>query len=332
MTALACFARVIWSAALSVVLTTASTTAATAAAAADYPTKPIRLLVPFAPGGGNDALARILGSRLGEAFNVQVVIDNRPGGGGIIANELVAKAAPDGYTLLLGYLGPLAVSPTIQKVGYDPVRDFVPLGFLASGYHVLVIHPAVPARSVKELIAYAKANPGKLNSSYAGAGAAGHLATELFRSVVGIDIVHVPYRGSGPASAAVMAGEAQMQFASITSSMPFVRTNRVIALAVTSPTRLAAAPDVPTMIESGVQGVNTRSWYTLLAPAATPRSTVDKLSGELRRILALPNVRDQLARQALETEPITHAAFTRFLGEEIAKWGKVVRAAGIKPE
>ena len=300
--------------------------------AQEYPARPIKVILGYGPGSTNDVRLRQIADRLAAALGQPIVIENRPGAAATLAAGLAAKAAPDGYTLLLGYLGPLAVSPTIQKVGYDPVRDFVPLGFLASGYHVLVIHPAVPARSVKELIAYAKANPGKLNSSYAGAGAAGHLATELFRSVVGIDIVHVPYRGSGPASAAVMAGEAQMQFASITSSMPFVRTNRVIALAVTSPTRLAAAPDVPTMIESGVQGVNTRSWYTLLAPAATPRSTVDKLSGELRRILALPNVRDQLARQALETEPITHAAFTRFLGEEIAKWGKVVRAAGIKPE
>ena len=301
-------------------------------AVAEYPTKATRLLVPFAPGGGNDALARILGVRLGEAFGTQVVVDNRPGGGGIIANELVAKAAPDGYTLLLGYLGPLAVSPTIQRVAYDPVRDFVSLGFLTSGYHVLVVNPSLPARSVKELIAYAKANPGKLNSAYAGAGAAGHLATELFRTKVGIDIVHVPYRGSGPASAAVMAGEAHMQFASIASSMPFVRSNRVVALAVTSPKRLTAAPEVPTMIESGVQGVDAQSWYTLLAPAATPRGVTDKLTRELTRIIGMAEVREQLARQALEAEPMTHADFTRFLKNEIAKWGKVARAAGIKPE
>src|SRR5215213_3673028 len=195
--------------------------AASAAADAAYPTRPIRLLVPFAPGGGNDALARILGVRLGDVFGQQVVVDNRPGGAGIVANDVVAKAAPDGYTLLLGYVGPLAVSPNLQKLPYDPISDFTSLGFLASGYHVLVIHPSVPARSVKELIAYAKANPGKLNSAFAGVGAAGHLTTELFRSIVGIDIVHVPYRGSGPASAAVMSGEAHMQFGSVSSSMPF---------------------------------------------------------------------------------------------------------------
>ena len=302
------------------------------AADAAYPTRPIRLLVPFAPGGGNDALARILGVRLGDAFGQQVVVDNRPGGAGIVANEVVAKAAPDGYTLLLGYVGPLAVSPNLQKLPYDPVSDFTSLGFLASGYHVLVIHPSVPARSVKELIAYARANPGKLNSAFAGVGAAGHLTTELFGSIVGIDIVHVPYRGSGPASAAVMSGEAHMQFGSVSSSMPFVRTNRLIALAVTSPKRLTLAPEVPTLIESGVAGVDARSWYTLLAPSRTARPIVDKLSGELTRILALPEVRDHLSRQAIEVQPMSAAEFTSFLQREIVKWGKVVRAAGIKPE
>ena len=306
--------------------------AAPPAAGQAYPTKPIRLLVPFAPGGGNDALARILGGRLGEVFGNQVVVDNRPGGGGIVANDVVAKAAPDGYTLLLGYFGPLAVSPTLQKLPYDPVSDFTSLGFIASSYHVLVIHPTVPARSVKELIGYARAHPGKLNSAFAGVGAAGHLTTELFRSVVGIDIVHVPYRGSAPASAAVMSGEAHMQFGSISASMPFVRTNRLIALATTSPKRLALAPEVPTLIESGVTGVDARSWYTLLAPSRTPRPIVEKLSGELTRILAVPDVRDQLSRQAIETQPLSAAEFTSFLKAEIVKWGKVVRAAGIKPE
>lgn len=317
---------------LSIALLLAATFTSLAAPGQTYPAKPIRLLVPFAPGGGNDALARILGSRLGETFGNQVVIDNRAGGGGIIANDVVAKAAPDGYTLLLGYVGPLAVSPSIQKLPYDPVTDFTALGFLASGYHVLVIHPSVPARSVKEFVAYAKANPGKLNSAFAGAGAAGHLTTELFRSVVGIEIVHVPYRGSGPASAAVMSGEAQMQFGSISSSMPFVRQGRLIALAVTSPKRLQSAPEVPTLTESGVTGVNAQSWYTLLAPSATPRSITEKLARELNRILAMPDVREQLARQAIETQPMSSAEFTQFLKSEIAKWGKVVRAAGIKPD
>ena len=302
------------------------------AIAQSYPSRPLRLLVPFAPGGGNDFLARILGQKLGDAFGQQVVVDNRAGGGGIIANDIVAKAAPDGYTLLLGYFGPLAVSPSLQKLPYDPIKDFISLGILASGYHILVIHPSVPARSVKELIALAKSQPGKLNSAFSGVGAAGHLATELFRSVVGIDIVHVPYRGSGPAAAAVMAGEAHMQFGSVTASMPYVRANRLVALATTSPTRLSLAPEVPTLLESGITGVNAQSWYTLLAPSLTSREAVDTLSNELRRIVMLPDVREQLARQAIEVHNQSASEFTLFLKAEIAKWGKVVRAAGIKVE
>lgn len=300
--------------------------------AQSYPTRPLRLLVPFAPGGGNDFLARMLGQKLGGSFGQQVVIDNRAGGGGIIANDIVAKAAPDGYTLLLGYFGPLAVSPSLQKLPYDPVKDFTSLGILASGYHILVIHPSVPARSVQELIALAKSQPGRLNSAFSGVGAAGHLATELFRSVVGIDIVHVPYRGSGPAAAAVMAGEAHMQFGSIAASMPYVRANRLVALATTSPTRLPLAPEVPTLLESGITGVNAQSWYTLLAPSSSPREAVDKLSSELRRIVTLSDVREQLARQAIEVQNQSASEFTLFLKAEIAKWGKVVRAAGIKVE
>ncbi len=297
-----------------------------------FPQRPIRLLVPFTPGGGNDALARILAMPLGASLATQVVVDNRPGGGGIVANDLVAKANPDGYTLLLGYFGPLAVAPGLQKLPYDAVADFIALGFLASSYHVLVIHPAVPARSVKELIAYAKLNPGKLNSAYAGVGSAGHLTAELFRAVAGIDIVHVPYRGSGPAATAVMSGEAQMQFGSVTASMPFVRANRLMALATTSPRRLALAPEVPTLVESGVADVDARSWYVLLAPARTPQSVVTTLSSQLARVIATPEVREQFARQALEMKPMTAAEFTVFLKSEIVKWGKVTRAAGIKPE
>lgn len=306
---------------------------ATAGAAAQvFPQRPVRLLVPFAPGGGNDALARIVAVPLGEALATQVVVDNRPGGGGIVANDLVAKANADGYTLLLGYFGPLAVSPGLQKLPYDPVADFAALGFLASGYHVLVTHPAVPARTVKELIAYAKLNPGKLNSAFAGVGSAGHLTAELFRSVTAIEIVHVPYRGSGPAATAVMAGEAQMQFGSVSASMPFVRANRLIALATTSPRRLTLAPEVPTLAESGVGEVDARSWYTILAPSHTPQPVLDTLSRQLARIVATPEAREQFARQAIEIKPITAAEFTAFLKTEIVKWGRVARAASIKPE
>ncbi len=302
------------------------------AAADAFPQRPIRLLVPFAPGGGNDALARIVAVPLGDAVATQVVVDNRPGGGGIVANDIVAKSNADGHTLLLGYFGPLAVSPSLQKLPYDPLADFVALGFLASGYHILVAHPSLPARSVRELISYAKLNPGKLNSAFAGTGSAGHLTAELFRSVTGIELVHVPYRGSGPAAAAVMAGEAQMQFGSVSASMPFVRANRLIALATTSPRRLALAPEVPTLIESGISDVDARSWYALLAPSHTPQAIIDLLSQHLVRIVSTSVAREQFARQAIDVKPISAAEFRIFLQAEIIKWGRVARAAGIKPE
>lgn len=306
--------------------------AAAPVGAANYPSRPLRLLVPFVPGGGNDLLARILGSRLTDAFGQQVVVDNRAGGGGIIATDMAAKAPPDGYTLLLGFIGPLAISPNISKVPYDPVKDFVSLDLLASSYHLLVINPSVPARSVKELIALAKSQPGKLNYASSGSGANLHLIAELFKAVVGVDIVHVPYKGTGPAAAAVLAGEAQILFGSITGTLPHVRANRLIALAVTSPGRSSLAPEVPTLIESGVQGVEVPSWYTLLVPARTPRDVTDKPRAELRRIASNADFRQQLARQAIEVRSLAPNEFPSFLKAEIAKWGKVVRRVGIKPE
>ncbi len=226
---------------------TASLSAALPAVAADYPSRPLRLLVPFPPGGGVDLLARLLGSRLGEALGQQVVVDNRAGGGGVIATDTAAKAPADGYTMLLGFIGPLAISPTISKLPYDPVRDFAALDPLASSYHIVVINPSLPARSVKEFIALAKSQPGKLNYASSGSGTNLHLAGELFKMVVGVNIVHVPYKGAGPAASAVLAGESQLFFGSITSSMPFVRANRLVALAVTSPARSPLAPEIPTL-------------------------------------------------------------------------------------
>lgn len=300
--------------------------------ATDYPSRPLRLLVPFPPGGGNDLLARLLGGRLAEALGQQVVVDNRAGGGGVIATEIAAKAPSDGYTMLLGFIGPLAISPTLSKLPYDPVKDFVALGLLASSYHIVVINPSVPARSVKELIALAKSQPGKLNYASSGSGTNLHLAAELFKMVVGANIVHVPYKGTGPAASAVLAGESHLLFGSITSSMPFVRANRLVALAVTSPARSPLVPEIPTLVESGVSGVNVPSWYTLVVPGRTPRQVTDRLSAELRRIATIPDFREQLTRQAIEVRNIAPGEFTAFLKDEIVKWGKVVHAVGIKPE
>ena len=319
-------------AALAAIFVLVPLSAAAPGIAADYPSRPLRLLVPFPPGGGVDLLARILGTRLSDGLGQQVVVDNRAGGGGVIATDLAAKAPADGYTLLLGFIGPLAISPAISKLPYDPARDFAGLDLLASSYHIVVINPSVPARSVKEFIALAKSQPGKLNYASSGGGTNLHLAAELFKMVVGINLVHLPYKGAGPAANAVLAGESHLFFGSITSSMPFVRANRLVALAVTSPQRSPLAPEIPTLIESGVTGVNVPSWYTLLVPARTPRAATEPLRGELKRIAANPDFRDQIGRQAIDARVLASGEWSAFIKAELDKWGKVARAVGIKPE
>jgi len=305
--------------------------AAAPAFAADFPSRPLRLLVPFPPGGGNDLLARSFAARLTDAFGQQVVVDNRAGGGGVIATDTTAKAHPDGYTVALGFIGPLAISPSVDRLPYDPVNDFASLDVLASSYHIVVINPAVPARSVKELIALARSRPGKLNYASSGSGTNLHLATELFKMVAGVDIVHVPYKGAGPAASAVLAGESQVFFGSITSVLPFVRANRLVAIAVTSPARSTFAPEVPTLAESGVSGVDVPSWYTLIVPARTPRDVLERLRAALKRIAAEAEFREQLARQAFEVRALAAGEFPDFLRAEIGKWRKVVRMVGLKP-
>ncbi|HKA44031.1 MAG TPA: tripartite tricarboxylate transporter substrate binding protein [Burkholderiales bacterium] len=301
-------------------------------AAADYPSRPLRLLVPFPPGGGNDLLARILAGRLTDRLGQQVVVDNRAGGGGVIATDTAAKAPPDGYTMALGFIGPLAISPNVGKVPYDPLGDLAALDILASSYHIVVSYPGIPVRSMKELIALARSQPGKLNYASSGSGTNLHLATELFKLVAGVDIVHVPYKGAGPAASAVLAGESQLFFGSIASSLPFVRSGRLIALAVTSPARSPFAPEVPTLAESGVSGVNVPSWYTLVVPARSPRDAIGKLRAGLKEIVSEADFREQLARQAIDVRSLAPGEFSAFLRTEIEKWGKVVRTVGIKPD
>jgi len=302
------------------------------AAAAEYPSRPLRLLVPFPPGGGVDLIARVIGNRLTDALGQQVVIDNRAGGGGVIATDTAAKAPADGYTLLLGFIGPLAISPTLSKQPYDPVKDFAGLDLLASSYHIVVINPSVPARSVKDFIALAKSQPGKLNYASSGSGTNLHLAGELFKMVAGVNLVHLPYKGAGPAANAVLAGESHLFFGSITSSMPFVRANRLVALAVTSPRRSPLAPETPTLAESGVTGVDVPSWYTVVAPARTPRGVADRVREELRRIADHAEFREQIGRQAIEARTLAPGEWPVFIRAELDKWGKVVRTVGIKPE
>ena len=313
-------------------ITLIAAVATTAIAQQPYPTKPIRLIVPFAPGGGNDYLARLVGQKLGERLGQAFVVDNRAGASGIVATDMVAKAAPDGYTLLLGFVGPLALNPNLEKVPYNPVRDFAAAGLLASSYHILVVHPAVPARSVKELIAAAKARPGEINYASSGSGATLHLIGELFKSVAGINITHIPYKGAGPAAIAVISGEAQMLFSSTTAVLPHIRTNRLAALAVTSPNRSPLVPEVPTLVESGMRGVEVGSWYALVAPAATPREIIARLNAELIKLAATPDYRQQLEKQAFEPLTSKPEQFSAFVQGELNKWGKVIKAAGVKSE
>ena len=297
-----------------------------------YPSRAVRLIVPFAPGGGNDFLARVVGQKLGERLGQQFVIDNRAGAGGNIATDLVAKAPPDGYTLLLGFIGPFAISPHLEKITFNPVRDFTAASLLASSYHVLVVHPSLPVRSVKELIALAKTRPGQINYASSGSGGNLHLVGELFKSSTGINLTHIPYKGTGPAAVAVVSGESQLLFSSITAALPHVRSRRLAALAVTSPNRSPLAPEVQTLVESGVRGVDVGSWYALVAPAATPREVITRLNAEVVKLTATPDYRQQLEKQGFEPVTSSPDQFAAFVEAELDKWGRIIKAAGIKSE
>jgi len=304
--------------------------AADAALAQPYPARPIRLMAAGV-GGGNDFIARLLADRLGEQVGQRFVVENRPGAGGIVATQQVAKAPPDGYTLLIGVAGPMAMLPHVEKVGYDPQRDFAGISLLASSYHVLAVHPSLPARSVKQLIALAKARPGELNYASAGMWTPTHLTPELFKQAAGVRIEPVFYKGAAPSVIAAVSGEAHMVFAGATVIVPHVRDRRLVALAVTSPSRLALAPDVPTLAEAGLKGVEAPSWYALVAPGGTPGEVVARLHGEIVKLTAVPDYRAQLARQEFEPRTSTPEQFAAFLRAEHEKWGKVIRATGLRP-
>ena len=295
-----------------------------------YPVKPVRIIVTVAPGGGNDFVARLAGQKLGERLGQQVIVENRPGGAGTIGTALVAKAAPDGYTLLLGFVGSLAMTPHVEKVGYDPLRDFAGVSLLASSYHVLAVHPSLPVRSVKQLIAFAKARPGELNYASASIWGPTHLVPELFKLVAGIDLVPIHYKGAAPAAVGVLSGEAQAIFASVTVLMQHVRSKRLTALAATSPARSPIAPELPTFKELGYPRVEAPSWYSIVAPAATPRDLIGRLHGEMAKIAAMPDYREPLERQGFEPQSSTPDEFSAFLRAEHDKWGKIIRA--LKPQ
>jgi tripartite-type tricarboxylate transporter receptor subunit TctC len=306
----------------------------TDAIAADaYPAKALRLIVPFPPGGPADALARLVGDKLSASLGKAVVVDNRPGAGGNIGMELGAKSVPDGYTLVLAPAGNLTVNPFLYRnIPYDVGRNFAPVTVIAAVPNVLVVHPSVPAKSVAELIQYAKAHPGTLNYSSPGSGSGAHLAGELFKSMAGVDIVHIPFNGIAPAVTAVLGGQVQMMFAGAPSALPQVKAGRLVALGIASPKRIAAAPELPTLAESGLPGFDVTSWYSIVVPAGTPNDIVARLHSEIAAALAHADVQEKLA--GLGAEPIgnTPAEFAAMIKVETAKWGKIVKDANIQVE
>jgi tripartite-type tricarboxylate transporter receptor subunit TctC len=301
--------------------------------AQSYPSKPIRLVVPFTPGGSTDILARVIGIKLTEAWGKQVVIDNRPGAGGNIGVDLVAKSPPDGYTLVMGHIGTFGVNPTLYpKLPYDPIKDFQPITLVALVPNMLSVNPALPAKSVKELIALAKAKPGTINFGSGGNGSAAHLAGEYFKLMSKTEITHIPYRGTSPAVTDLIAGQIQMIITGVPPTLNFVKTGKLRALAVATSKRLALLPDLPTIAEAGVPGYEATQWYGVLTPAGTPKPIVAKLNAEMAKAIKGPDVREKLAADAAEPVGNSPDEFGAFIKKEIARWAPVVKASGARPE
>ncbi|MCC6532367.1 MAG: tripartite tricarboxylate transporter substrate binding protein [Burkholderiales bacterium] len=305
--------------------------AGTAAAQPAYPTKPIRLVVTSPPGGSQDFLARLLGQALAPVLGQPVLVDNRTGASGIIGIDFVARAAPDGYTLLLGGGGPMTIVPALRaKVPFDPVRDFAPIGLVAAGSFALAVHPSVPARNVKELVALAKARPRALNYASSGAGASPHIAAELLQLSTGIELVHVPYKGVGPALSDLIGGQTDLMFADVHLVVPHARSGRLRVLAVTSRERSILIPDMPTMTEAGVSGYAIGNWFGVLAPAATAPEIVGRLNAEIGKILASASLRERFAAHGIEPRPGTPEQFAAHIRSELEKWRKLAKAANIR--
>jgi len=300
---------------------------------ADYPTRPVTLVVAFTPGGASDVLARILGRKLEQILGQPFVIDNRPGAGGNVAAEFVAHAAPDGYTLLAGNNAILATNAALyKKINFDPEADFAPIGLIGSQANILVVNPAVPARSMAELIALAKANPGTLNFASSGHGLAAHLAGELFKTEAKIDIVHVPYKGAAPALQDVIAGHVQMMFATASSVVPHIKDGKVRALAVASLKRTAVLPDIPTIDELGIKNFDATTWHGLVAPARTPQEVIATLNRALAAALADPAVKTSLADLGVDLIGGTPEEFAAYIKSEVPKWTAIIKASGAKVE
>ncbi len=305
---------------------------AAAANAAEFPSKPVRLILGFPPGGATDLVARTIQPRMSAGFGHQLVIDNRPGANGIIAGELTARADPDGHTILFGHIGVLVISPAIQKVPFDPIKDFAPIGQAVSLQNILITHPTLAVRSMKDFIAYAKTNPGKINYASSGIGSPGHLAAVLLESLAKIQITHIPYKGGGPAITDLLAGHVPAFFAVISTGVPHVQAGKVRGIAVTGSRRAEAVPDVPTIAESGVPGYAATNWYGLLAPAKTPPAVIDRINREMTAALKSPDVAEALKSRGIDAAPNSPTEFAAFIRAESSKWRPIVLQSGIKAD
>ena len=320
-------------AALSLTATLAILAPHAAAAADAYPAKPVRFVVAFPPGGGTDIIARSIAQKLAERIAQQVVVDNRPGAGGNIGTDMVAKSAPDGYTLLMGSAGPLAINASLfGKMPFDPIKDLAPVTLAASTPNVLVVHPALRAATLKELIALAKARPGEINFASSGHGTPAHLAGELFNLMAGVKMVHVPYKGAAPALADLLGGQVQIMFSTMPPALPHVRDGKLRALAVTSAKRSPAAPELPTVDETALPGFEANTWHGVVVPAGTPGAIVARLNREIAAILNLPDVVERFSSQGAEALGSTPEEFAAYIKSETLKWAKVVRDSGAKAE
>jgi len=305
-----------------------------ASASAQYPSKPLKLIVPFPPGGSTDILARALAQKLGDDLGQPVVIDNRGGAGGTIGAEAASKAPADGHTIMMGHLGTLAVAPAIyRKLAYDPVKSYAPVALMALVPSVLVVNPQVlDVKSAAELIAYARAHPGKLTYGSGGMGSSSHLTTEYFKLATGTDILHVPYKGIGPMLADLVGGQISMGLNGAPAVMPYVNQGRLRALAVSSAKRLEALPMLPTLAESGVPGFEASGWYGIVAPAGTPRAAIDRLNAAVKKIVATPELKARLDAEGAQAAAGTPEEFGAFIASEMERWGAVLRKAGIEPQ
>jgi tripartite-type tricarboxylate transporter receptor subunit TctC len=294
-----------------------------------YPTKPIRLISPFAPGGGASLVARMIGPDLGEALGQSIVIDNRGGGGGVVGTETAVRAQPDGYTLLMATLSNAVINPLVSKVSYDPMRDFTAIAHTSTVPQIMVVHPSVPAKTVKEFIAYARSPSARVNFASSGEGSANHLAGELFKSATGVNMTHVPYRGGGLAIIDLIAGHVQTGFMNMLEALPHVNAGRLRGLAVTTAKRSSVAPAIPTMMEAGVPGYEVTQWSGMLGPAGLPRPIVTRLNGEIMKILAKPEIRDRLLASGAEPGSGSPQQFDAMIKSETVKWSKVVKTVNL---